>query len=341
VQPGDRVLIVMQEPDSLRLGAAVYDEVLRADALPHVQFRSSELDRALLRSGSDEQVSWIPELERAALEWADVCIVLRGYPHPCIADGIPATRIAAHRHALGIISGLRTTLTRWTLCRVPGAAWAREAGLTMNQAIELFWSATLRDWPAARELWSPIRDRLAAGTTVQILGPDTDLTFSTRGRRWVIGDGHFNMPDGEIYTAPRDGSMEGVIAFSWPAALGGQTCAGVRLEFHEGVVTAASATTNEELLQEALATDEGARRPGEIGIGANDGIRRRTGDVLYDEKIAGTLHLALGRAYKECGGVNVSALHWDLITDLHEGGEIRVDGRLVNRNGVWLTRNED
>jgi aminopeptidase len=340
VRSNDRVLIVMQELDSLRLGTAVYEDVLRAGALPHVQFGFSELDGALLRSGSDEQVSWIPEVERAALEWADVCIVLRGFPHASVEGGIPAARMAAHRRALGIISGLRTTLTRWTLCRVPGAAWAKEAGLTMSQAMELYWSATLRDWSAARERWSPLRDLLAAGTTVQILGPDTDLTFSTRERRWVIGDGHINMPDGEIYTAPRDGSMEGTIAFSWPAALGGQSCAGVRLEFQEGVVTAASATTNEELLREALAIDEGACRPGEIGIGVNEGIGRRTGDLLYDEKIAGTLHLALGRAYTECGGANDSALHWDLLMDLRKGGEIRVDGRPINRNGLWLTPNE-
>jgi aminopeptidase len=337
VARGERVLIVAQEADAMPLADAVYAAVVRAGGLPHVQFSGASMERSLLLDGDDAQIAWAPEPEQSGMAWADVCVALRGFADPALFSGLPAHRVAARRRAMGIISGLRTSLTRWTLCRVPGASWARWAGLTLDEAMEVFWRATLRDWPAVAQEASTWRNLLASGEEVHILAPRTDLTFSTRGRRWVIGDGHINMPDGEIYTAPRDGTMQGTIAFSWQATLGGQVCDGVRLEFRDGDVVDATATANEVLLHAALTIDEGARRPGEVGVGINAGITQRTGDPLCDEKIAGTLHLALGRAYAECCGVNASALHWDLVTDLRQGGEIRVDGVPVFRDGIWLT----
>jgi aminopeptidase len=337
VARSDHVLIVAQEADALPLADAVYAAVVRAGGLPYVQFSAASMERSLLLHGDEPQIAWAPEPEQSSMAWADVCIVLRGWADPALFVGLPAARVAAHRRAMGVISGLRTSLTRWTLCRVPGAAWAQSAGLTLGEAMDLFWRATLRDWSVVAHEAARWREILATGEEVRILAPGTDLVFSTQNRRWVVGDGHINMPDGELYTAPRDGTMQGTIAFSWPATLGGQVCDGVRLAFRDGEVVAATAATNEALLHAALAIDEGARRPGEVGIGINAGITRRTGDPLCDEKIAGTLHLALGRAYAECGGVNASALHWDLVTDLRREGEIRVDELPVFRNGVWLS----
>jgi aminopeptidase len=172
---------------------------------------------------------------------------------------------------------------------------------------------------------------------VRIVGCDTDLTFSTAGRAYVIGDGHINMPDGEVYTAPVDDSAEGVIAFEYPGFYAGREIGGIRLELRAGKVVAATADTEEELLQQILAMDDGARRIGEFGVGVNFGIDRIVGDILFDEKIGGTMHLALGRAYAECGGRNQSALHWDLIKDLRSEGVIELDGRPVLENGRFLT----
>ena len=171
---------------------------------------------------------------------------------------------------------------------------------------------------------------------MRIVGRDTDLTFSTAGRTYVVGDGHINIPDGEIYTAPVDDSAEGVIAFEYPGIYGGRSIEGIRLELRAGEVVAATAESGEEFLQQILASDDGARRIGEFGVGVNDGIDRFVGDILFDEKIAGTIHLALGRAYAECGGTNQSAVHWDLVKDLRTEGVIELDGRRVFENGRLL-----
>ena len=176
-----------------------------------------------------------------------------------------------------------------------------------------------------------------AAARVRIVGRDTDLTFSTAGRAYVVGDGHINMPDGEVYTAPVDDSAEGVIAFEYPGVYAGRSIAGIRLEFRAGEVVSASAESGEEFLQQILAIDDGARRIGEFGVGVNEGIDRFVGDVLFDEKIGGTIHLALGRAYTECGGTNESALHWDLAKDLRSEGAIELDGQRVFENGRFLT----
>jgi aminopeptidase len=196
-----------------------------------------------------------------------------------------------------------------------------------------FFDATLRDWEAEARQYAVIRDRFQAAERVRIRGRGTDLVFSTAGRTYVVGDGRINMPDGEIYTAPVDDSAEGVITFEYPATFAGQSIAGIRLEFHHGEVVAASADTGEAFLHELLAIDEGARRIGEFGVGVNVAIDRFVGDIFYDEKIGGTMHLALGRAYAECGGVNASALHWDLVKDLRQEGAIELDGRVVCEQG--------
>jgi aminopeptidase len=171
---------------------------------------------------------------------------------------------------------------------------------------------------------------------VRIVGRDTDITFSTAGRTYVVGDGHINMPDGEVYTAPVDESADGIISFEHPGVYAGQSLGGIRLEFRAGEVVAATADTGDEFLQQILAIDEGARRIGEFGVGVNFGIDRFVGDILFDEKIGGTIHLALGRAYADCGGKNQSSLHWDLVKDLRGEGVIELDGRPVFENGQFL-----
>jgi aminopeptidase len=202
--------------------------------------------------------------------------------------------------------------------------------------MHFYFDATLRDWEAESRRYAAIRDVFQAATRVHITGRGTDLIFSTAGRTYIAGDGHINMPDGEVYTAPVDASAQGTIAFELPSAFAGQTVAGVRLEFSDGEVVRATAEHGEALLHQALAIDEGARRLGEFGVGVNFGIDRFVGDILFDEKIGGTIHLALGRAYAECGGINSSLLHWDLVKDLRTEGKIELDGEPVFAEGKFL-----
>jgi aminopeptidase len=334
---GDRLLITMMELEAFPLTLAVYEHAVRAGAFPQVQFASTYLERALLTHGTEELIARVPDLERSGMEWADVYIGLRGARNLHELAGIPTERLAAHKRALGAISAWRNAQTRWVLVRVPNESFAQAAGMSLEAAMDFFFDATLRDWGQESRRYQRIRDLFQAAAQVRIVDRDTDLTFSTAGRTYVVGDGRINIPDGEVYTAPVDDSADGVIAFEYPGVYAGQSIEGIRLEFRAGEVVAATAKSGEEFLQQILAFDDGARRIGEFGVGVNDGIDRFVGDILFDEKIGGTIHLALGRAYAECGGTNQSALHWDLIKDLRTEGAIELNGCRVFENGRFLT----
>jgi aminopeptidase len=179
-------------------------------------------------------------------------------------------------------------------------------------------------------------ERLARAKEVRIESEDTDLSLSVKGRDWVNSDGRRNMPSGEVFTGPHESSATGRIRFDVPSSPAGVHVEGVVLELRDGEVVSARADQGDEYLQRALATDEGARRLGELGIGTNFGIDRPVGTILFDEKIGGTVHLALGRSYPETGGKNESALHWDLICDLRGGGRITADGEVVQEDGRFV-----
>jgi aminopeptidase len=335
-QPGDRVFITMMEVETLPLTRAVYSAAVRAGAKPYVEFQSAYLDRELLRHGSEEQLDWLPEIPAYAMEWADVYIGLRGASNPHEFDDISSARIAAFRRTAGRISAMRTEQTRWVLVRVPNAAFAQQAKTSLDEIMTFFFDATLRDWDAEAARYRELQEVFAAATTVRIVGEGTDLTFSTAGRSYVAEDGHINMPGGEIFTAPVENSAEGEIYFEFPGVFAGRLMEGIRLRFADGQVVEASAESNESFLHDLLQMDEGASRIGEFGVGTNFGIQRFTQDILFDEKIGGTVHLALGRAYAECGGSNFSALHWDIIKDLRQTGAVYLDGRKVLEKGRFL-----
>jgi aminopeptidase len=202
---------------------------------------------------------------------------------------------------------------------------------------DFLYGAVLLDWDAEGRKMGRIRDRFAQADEVRIVGHETDLTLSLAGREGFVDDGHLNLPGGEVFFAPVEDSAEGVIAYAeFPAVYGSSEVLGARLRFEGGRVVDASARGNEEFLLATLETDDGARRLGELGIGCNPGILRHMKTVLFDEKIYGMIHLALGNSYPFTGGTNVSAVHWDMVKDLREGGRILCDGEVVQENGEWL-----
>src|SRR5215217_282085 len=257
---GDRLLITMMELETFPLTLAVYEHAVRAGAFPHVQFASAYLERTLLTHGTEELIARVPDLERTGMEWSDVYIGLRGARNPREFAGISTERLAAHKRALGAISALRNEQTRWVLVRVPNESFAQAAGMSLDAAMNFFFDATLRDWEEESRRYRRIRDLFQAAARVRIIGRGTDLTFSTAGRTYVVGDGHINIPDGEVYTAPVDDSAVGVIAFEYPGIYAAQSIGGIHLEFRAGQVIAAAADTGEEFLQQILAIDHGARR---------------------------------------------------------------------------------
>lgn len=336
VQPGERVLITMLETDTLPLVRAVYAAVVRAGGYPFVEFQSAYLERDLMLHGSEAQIAWASEMQAYGMDWAAVNIAIRGVRNPHEFDGIASQKIALHRKSLGQISALRTEKTRWVIVTVPNEAFAQQAGMSHDQAMSLFFDATLCDWAAEGERYRAIQRRFQAAETVRIGGEGTDLTLSTAGRQYHVDDGHINMPGGEVYTAPVEDSAEGHIYFENPLVLAGQFVHGARLTFSRGLVVEATAEKNQAFLLSVLDTDAGSRRIGEFALGTNPGITRFCNNIFYDEKIAGTVHIALGRSYASCGGVNQSAIHWDMIKDLRQNGQLFLDGQLVFENGRFI-----
>lgn len=334
VARGERVLIIMRETDAYPLTRAVYRRVVEAGGYPQVLFHGAELERALMLAGEQEQVDWVPELYAQAMEWAEVCIDLRGAPNLHEFHGIQEERISAHRRAEGKISALRTRQTKWTLCRIPNALFAQGARLSEEEMVDLWFDACLIDWAGETKRLERMKARFDGTREVRIEAEDTELTFSTEGRTFIIDDGHVNMPGGEIFTAPVEESVEGYITFTNPGVFAGVLMECIRLTFSEGRVVEATAESNESFLHTLLDMDPGARRVGEFALGTNEGLTLFTNDILLDEKIAGTCHIALGRSYSEAGGRNDSALHWDIVKEMRKGGRILFDGEPVLDGGA-------
>jgi aminopeptidase len=173
---------------------------------------------------------------------------------------------------------------------------------------------------------------------VHVVGRDTDLSFSVAGRNWQVGCGKLNMPDGEIYTAPVNSTLNGHISFEFPGVLGGRLIEGIRLSWKNGSLVDATSQTNQDYLERIISSDPGASLLGEFGFGVNTALDRFCKDILIDEKLGGTIHIALGRAYPDCGGDNASAIHWDIVKDLRREGVVELDGQPVFQKGEFLVR---
>ncbi len=337
VKPRERVMIAMVEAETFPLAQAVYECCVKAGAYPQIQFLSEKLRHSLLKYGDKEQVSWLPEIEAYGMDWADVYIGLRGGCDARLMSDIPAPVLAVNQRRQGEISTMRWAKTRWCLVRVPNESMARNAAIDLDTLEDMFFAACLMDYESAAVKWRETAKQLSGSTTVRITaGANTDLSFSVAGRHWLVCHGRINLPDGEIYTAPVNDTLNGVIHFDFPGIFGGKLIHGIRLEWRDGALTHASASSNEDYLLQILETDAGSSRLGEFAFGMNSHINHFCHDILIDEKMGGTIHLALGRAYPDCGGVNQSSIHWDLLKDLRTCGAVYIDGEPVFADGELL-----
>jgi aminopeptidase len=282
------------------------------------------------------------------LETADVRIFVEAETNTRSLSGVDPTRQARLNRARTELRDLYMRRAangelRWTITVFPTQASAQDASMSLAGYEDFVYGAgklDLDDPVAAWRAFGEELERLGAwlGTKreLRIVAPGTDLVVGIEGRRWIACGGRENFPDGESFTGPVETSLEGEIRFSFPDSFGGRSIEGVRLVFREGEVVESSATKGEEFLHEMLALDEGARRVGEFAFGMNWAIQEHTRNTLFDEKIGGTVHLALGKSYPETGGVNQSALHWDMVCDLRADSEVYADGELVYRDGRFL-----
>ena len=336
VKPGERVMIAMHEVETLPLARATYESVVKAGGFPQIQFLSETLRHSLLQYGSDEQLSWVPEIEAYGMEWADVYIGLRGAHNLSELADIPTEKLTLNQRAMGKVSTLRWEKTRWTLVRVPNEAFAMQADTDEETITDMFFDACLLDWPAVSKDWFRLAGLLEKGKEIRITGKGTDLRFSVDGRKWVASDGRINMPDGEIFTSPITETIDGCIEFEFPGVFGGRLMENIRFEWDHGKLVSATSSTNQAFLQSVVQSDAGSSLIGEFAIGTNPGVTRFCKDILIDEKIGGTIHIAMGRAYPECGGTNKSSIHWDIVKDTRLEGAIFMDGRKVFENGRFL-----
>jgi len=336
VKPGEKVMIAMGEVETYPLALAVYEACIKSGAYPQVQFLSEELNRLILKFGNQDQINWEPEIEAYGMEWADVYLGLRGAHNLDIFWDIADDKLAALRRAMGKISTKRWEKTRWCLLRVPNAALAHQAGIDEQTITDMFFNACLQDWPDLSKQWQEWADILGQGQHVRVIGRNTDLSFSVEGRTWEVFDGKLNMPDGEIATSPVETTVDGHIFFEFPGVLGGRLVDGINLRWDKGKLVEAISFSNQDFLQAIIGTDPGAGLIGEFAFGTNQEIRHFCRDILLDEKIGGTIHIALGRAYASTGGTNKSAIHWDIVKDVRQEGQVYLDGKLIFENGSML-----
>jgi aminopeptidase len=241
---------------------------------------------------------------------------------------------AAYRDPLGRVGANDFP---WVMCWYPTPALAQDAGMTLSAFEDFLYGSVLLDWEAEHRRLTRYAALFDAAEEVRIVGDGTDLRLSLAGRRMEVDAGIGNMPGGEFFGCPVEDSAEGTIAFTeFPQLWGGRQLRGIRLRFEGGRVVDASADTEEPFLLETLDADDGARRIGELGIGANPGVTRYMGNVYFDEKIDGTVHIALGFGFPDMGGTNESGIHWDIVKDLRPGGRIELDGRVVQQDGRWV-----
>jgi len=336
-RPGER-LLVAGGTAALPLVREVTRALLTRGARPVVRLDYLGQDNDWAELASEAVLDQTHAADLADVEALDGSLRILT-PEPGTAgDAARRARLTAARAPLAAIRARK----RWSLTLFPTVHAAEQAGMTEPEFGAFVMRAMFLDRPDPVAAWGEVRqtqarliERLSRADTVRIEAPGTDLTLRVGGRSWANSDGRRNMPSGEVFTGPREDSAEGVVTFTVPASYGGRMVRGARLVFRAGEVVEASAQEGEDVLRAALNTDPGARRLGELGIGTNFGIQTPTGNILFDEKIGGTVHLALGRSYPETGGVNSSAIHWDLITDLRGGGRLSLDGEVVQEGGQF------
>ncbi len=337
-------------------GSANAEELLKALAVEalkigaHVTLRTHLADASYLffRYASPRQLRFLPPTDLLEVEKADALIFVRGGWNMKEMTDVDARKMAEYQCARKELLQIRLKREaegklRWVLTNFPTDALAQEAAMSRVEYEEFVFKAGMLDKPDPIKEWQKVSQRqrrliakLNRLNTIRIVGKDTDITFGVRGRKWANCDGHNNLPDGEVFTGPEEDRTEGVIRYTFPVIYQGKEVENIRLVFQKGKVVEASADKGEDILRTMLATDEGAKRVGELAFGTNYSIQRFTKDILFDEKIGGTMHVALGTGYPKTGSKNRSVIHWDMVCDTRQGFTVYGDGKPIMKNGRFL-----
>jgi len=345
--PGDRVAIeatTAAEP----LIRALYIEILKKGGFPYLLLEIPEQDKELFTYGKDEQISHVDQLRHHVYQHFESRFNISSLTNPQQLVGFPPEKQSLFQKSAESI--LVTQMERgatdefkWVSTLFPTEAYAKQAGMSLKEYEDFVYSACFADVENPIEKWNQVEEEQKAALDlfqghdqIQLRGPNIDLDLSVKGRTFINCFGTSNMPDGEIFTGPVEDSLNGWVRYTYPAIHEGVMVSGVELTFKNGKVVKATAEEQEDYLLQLLETDPGSRYVGEFAVGTNSQIQQFTGNILFDEKIGGTIHLALGAGYPESGSKNKSALHWDMICDMREDSTITVDGNLVYNDGQFI-----
>jgi aminopeptidase len=345
LKAGEKLLIEGNHV-ALPLIKAAYKEALLAGALPKVKIFDDELGEILYKYGTDEQIKYIPESNITDVKTYDAFFSIWANQNTRAMTNISPEKIGLKSKAAGEI--MRIFMERagkkelkWCGTQFPTVADAQEASMSLSEYEDFVFNACHLNSCDPFEEWNKIHDIqqkyvnfLDTKKQLRIVSKDTDIRMSIEGRKWMNSDGHENFPSGEVFTGPVENSINGHIRFSFPGIFQGKEIENIILTFEDGKVVKAEASKGQELLNEILKI-EGAKNVGEVAMGTNYNIQKFTKNMLFDEKIGGTVHMALGAAYPQTGGENKSDIHWDMLCDMRNGGEIYADEELIYRDGKF------
>ncbi|HEV2395127.1 MAG TPA: aminopeptidase [Verrucomicrobiae bacterium] len=339
LEKGDRVLLdLIDVPDEFSI------ELIRAaravKAVPIVAVRHTRLNRELLRETDEQHAALERDLELFRMKKMQAYIAVRGSSNANENADIPSERMALYSRTTRPVLNHRVSKTRWCVLRWPSPSMAQGAGMSTEAFEDLFFNVCTMDYRKMARAMAPLERRLSKADQVHLKAPGTDLNFSIKGIGAKMCKGDRNIPDGEVFSCPVKDSIQGRIQFNTPTLYSGTKFENVCLEFKDGKVVNAT-SNNTRRLNEILDTDPGARYTGEFSLGFNPYILNPMCDILFDEKIAGSLHLTPGQAYEECDNGNRSAVHWDMVLIQRPewgGGEIWLDGELIRKDGIFLPK---
>jgi aminopeptidase len=348
IKAGDMVAIT-SSTDAEPFIRVLYGIILERGAYPHVLFDFENYEEVHFRHASDEQLDFVPFFHKMAFEQFDVLLKVRAETNTRALTNVSLERRSHWMNRLSKLLAVQmrrgaSNELRWVSTIFPARAYAIEAEMGCEEYQDFFFQACYADdatpdpvarWQSVQEAQRRYIDYIQGHDLVEIHSPNADLKLSIRGRKFVNASGRHNLPDGEIYTGPVESSVNGWVRYTYPAVYHGDMVQGVELTFKDGKVVKASAEKNQDLLLHTINTDPGASYLGEFAIGTNYQIDRFTRNILLDEKIGGSFHMALGAGYPETGSQNQSAIHWDMICDIREDSEILVDGEVFYRNGKF------
>ncbi len=332
---------------ALPLMAEIQRAVLMAGGNPTMEISDDLADRIFMEEANDDQINWTDPLSMLSIRQANVLIFIDAPTNTHNMAGIPADRLQMRAiarkewHDVYISRSANGDL-RWNMTVYPCPALAQDADMCLSDYEDFVFKATFTDQDDPIQCWQQVYDEqqrmvewMKGKKKIQIIGKHANLELSITGREFINSTATHNMPSGEVFTSPVEDSANGWVEFTYPAIIMGQEVEGIHLEFKDGMVVKATARKNEDFLQKMLASDEGASKLGELGIGTNYGIQRFTSSILFDEKIGGTFHLAVGSGFEEAGGVNKSAIHWDMICDAREETTMAAVGDVFYRDGKF------